>query len=280
MEDASLAVLDCHEHRLVLARAALGLLGRGRGQHLQVLRRTAQLAVDFVAGMQPLGGEALHDGMIRRARHDQEVVLRRMHRVAGRRRVEDHRAVAPAHLRAPRLVASTPAADAGYLEKLRPPGERVVRGVRQHEAAPAADVLDEGAPGRLGPVVALVVHEDGAVTGEGRCECRHVLSLGGRRDDGDLEPAGVVQHASDGGAADGPVVVPVALAGEDHDLDPRLWDEWCSAGSQNHDRQEKDKTAEHRRMMAHGGGQYTADGRRPTSSCRERFRGLPTAVIM
>ena len=182
---------------------------------------------------------------------DQEVVLRRMRGVAGRLRVEDHRPVAPAHLRTPFLVTPTPPADTRDLEELRPLRERVIRGMNEHQAASAPNVIDKGHPGWLRPVVALVVHDDGAVAGKGGLEGRHVLAFGRRRDDGRLETARVVEHALDVGAADGPVVVLVALPGEDHHPDSRLRRRRPSRGDGDDWNQEKERD-DRRRVAAHG----------------------------
>ena len=153
--------------------------------------------------------------------------------VAGRVVVEHHGAIAPADLRAGRLgpasvagCESSPAADADHLVELGPAGKRVVRRVQHHESAAVLHVVDECLLHRRRELETLVVQHDRLVVGERWRETRHVLvrrrALRRRRRHGDGKAPAVFQLTLDDRTADFPVVIPVALPGDEQDFDARL----------------------------------------------------------
>ena len=169
---------------------------------------------------------------------------------AGRVVVEHHPAIAPADLRAGRLgpvgVAGcepSPAADADHLVVLRPAGKRVVRRVQHHESAAVLHVVDECLLHRRRELEPLVVEHDRLVVGELRRKTRHVLirfrALRRRRRHGDGKAPAVFQLTLDDRTADFPVVIAIALPGDEQDFDARLRGQHDAACGERNGRDEQ-----------------------------------------
>src|SRR4029079_18445436 len=135
-------------------------------------------------------------------------------------------AITPADLRTGRLgptrVAGcepSPAADANHLVVLRPPGERVVRRVQHDEPAAGLYVVDKCLLHRRRELETFVVEHDCLVIGELRRKTRHVLirrrAPRWRRRHGNREAPAVFQLTLDDRTADFPVVIAVALPGDE-----------------------------------------------------------------
>src|SRR5437762_2716784 len=75
VEDASLAVIDRDDHRLVVASAPLGRIGECRGQDVHVFAGAAELVVELVVDVHPLAGHAFGDRMLGVANDDLKRML-------------------------------------------------------------------------------------------------------------------------------------------------------------------------------------------------------------
>ena len=141
MEDPALAVSHGPHHRFVLAGAALALVGKRGGQHLDVLERTPQTVNELVAHVHPLARHPARDRMLDVAHHDAERMQARLAGPDALALRHAHQFVGAVEIEAVAETAAAPA-HADHLVVFRPAGKGVVGRVEQHEAGlTALDLL-------------------------------------------------------------------------------------------------------------------------------------------
>ena len=164
---------------------------------------------------------------------DEEIVRARMLRRPGSGVVEHYAGIAPPDLRTGTFCPvditgcePSPAADADHLVELRPAGKRVIRRMEHDQPTAALDVIHQRLLERRRELEAFVVQHHGLIVGELRCKARHVLirrrAFRRRRLHAHGKAPALLQLPFDDRAADFPVVIPVALAGDEKHLDGRL----------------------------------------------------------
>src|SRR5438045_755576 len=145
VEDAALAVVGGEDHGLVVAAAAFGWVGVGRGQDVHVLAGATELVVQLVVDVQPLAGHAAGDRMLGVTDGDLKGVLRAVMTAGAFGIVADKlAAIIEIDIGAAFLGPAAPAAKADHFVVLLPVGEGVVSRVDAGEAAAAFDVIDKG----------------------------------------------------------------------------------------------------------------------------------------
>lgn len=217
VEDAAFSVVDDHEVRLFFAIE----IGDGGGEDGDVLGGAAEVAIEFILGVQPARGKPFGDGVVWSLDFDHEFMLWAMSTAFAGALIPVELTVFDVEPGAGFFVAPTPAADTDHAIVFWPIAEGVVGGVDGDKAAAVFDVFIEGTANGFWPGLAVVIADDDIEISEGWVPGgpgRGGRAFGWRRGDSDGKGTAAFEGVAQNGGGDFPLVIVLPIEDESFQL--------------------------------------------------------------